>query len=295
MIKRILFFFLFSTSVLSQTIDSPELPYNRPMLGARLIPGHPLAEKMFGAWLFNERGGSRIYDNVYGISATTTNQTLMDSWSHIFGRELLPEFSGVSGRYYALLAGTGEPDYNIPDITKGLTIVAFVYVDTWDQRRIISKSADGTAESDHRWMLGLITSSGNKARIRLKTGGTTQTLVGTVNLTAQRWNQFSLRYDRATMYMTCIEEDGNFVVDSQSATGDLTSDGEACFIGGQPGGGNETEFDGQIEYIYLYNRFLSDEELRELHRDPYQLWQQPLYDVRLQVSAAVARRVIQIN
>lgn len=278
------FFVLFSVSAFSQPDDRPERPYNRPLIGTRLIPGHPLAEKMFGAWLFNERGGSRIYDSVSGASATTVDQTFMDSWNHQFGRGLLPEFTAATDREFIL----DDSNYNVPDITKGFTVVAFAYVDNWNQRRIISKSIVGTNAADHRWMLGIVTSSGNKARIRVRSGGTTRTLVGTRNLQLGQWIQFSLEYDQENIHITTIEEDGFFNRDETVAGGDLVSDGNPCHIGHQPGGDTTTNWDGQIEYIYLYNRYLSDEELKELHRDPYQMWQEPFLGRMLKIAAAAA-------
>ena len=46
----------------------------KPPLGARLIPGHPLANGLVGCWLMNEGSGNKVYDlSGNGNSGTLTN------------------------------------------------------------------------------------------------------------------------------------------------------------------------------------------------------------------------------
>jgi hypothetical protein len=128
--------------------------------------------------------------------------------------------------------------------------------------RILSK-ATSTAEADHWFMLSTIDSGGSAVlRFRLKTGGTTTTLIASGGaLPENAWVHAAAVYDGAAMELFL---DG-VPVGSTSKTGSLAGDpGVGVWIGGNPPDGSAKPWNGRIDEVRIYDRALTAAEILAL-------------------------------
>ncbi len=265
----------------------------RPLISTDLNRLHPHARGLFAGWLMNEGNGNKFIDFTgNGFHASRPVDLDANMFWQVHERGYGIKFSaGTGSRFFEVEPGIANL-INVPDVTAGLTIVASVFIDSWDERRIISKSSAGSAENDHKWMLGAISSTGNKYRARIETGGSTTTLVSDDNYNLNTWMQVSVVYDNSNIILRIIEEHGSVSRKSTAATGVLASTTNDCLIGGHPGFPDDDGkvWSGNMEYIYLYNRPLTESELIEIDRDPYAMFRQPLYARILKSTAVAAAR-----
>ena len=145
----------------------------------------------------------------------------------------------------------------------GLTLAAWFkadsFISTSADNRIISKST-GTSTQNHYWMLSTINSDGVKLRFRLKTDGTTTTLIASSgNIAVGKWVHAVATYDGSNMrlYQNGVE------VGSTAKTGTIsTNNAVSVNIGRSPDGSKE--WSGIIDDVRVYNRALSEEEIQAL-------------------------------
>jgi len=205
---------------------------------------------LVGHWKFDEGSGTVAGDSSgLGNNGTLTNGPV---W-------------GV-GKVGGALSFDGSDDYinlNTLNVSgSALTLSAWIRGDTFlpSDARVISKSI-GTAEQDHYWMLSIIDNGGIKLRFRLKTNGTTNTLIASSgNLSPNTWYHVIARYDGSTMklYLNGAE------VGSTSKTGTLdTSNIVGVNIARNPDGYGK--WDGLIDDVRIYNRALAQTDITALY------------------------------
>ena len=147
-----------------------------------------------------------------------------------------------------------------------MTITAWVKADSflsgYSDNRIISKANVETGESDHYWMVSTIEQSGKVyLRFRLKTGGTTSTLIANDSgddLSTGTWYHVAAVYDGARMrlYLDGVERE------STAKTGDVDNGtSKKVAIGNHPETATDKHWDGLIDDVRIYNRALSTYEL----------------------------------
>ncbi|MBR9677354.1 PGF-pre-PGF domain-containing protein [Candidatus Woesearchaeota archaeon] len=210
-----------------------------------------LSTGLFAHWAFDESSGSTASDSSGNSNDGTVYGAL---WA--------------SGTINNALNFDGLNDYvevGALDITgSALTISAWFKSDNLascgsSDCRIISKSIS-TAEADHYWMISTIASSGVKLRFRLKTSGTTSTLIATSgNLVNNQWYHGVAVYDGNFMklYLDGVE------VGSIAKTGVIdTNNLVNANIGRNPDG--SVPFDGLIDDVRVYNRVLTTTEINAL-------------------------------
>ncbi len=174
----------------------------------------------------------------------------------------------------------------------GLTVAVWVRPRSLaGQPRFVSKAV-GTGEQDHYWMVGTISSTA--LRFRLKTDGATSTLVTPGNqLIIDEWYHVACTYDGAQMR---IYGNGNLLA-SLPKTGSVNVDAAVlATIGDQPAGAGSNPFVGTIDDVRIYERALSDAELSVLanpfggaiyaaKQEPSRHESEPATPVRMRLSA----------
>lgn len=131
--------------------------------------------------------------------------------------------------------------------------------------RIFSKSV-GTATNDHYIMLSTVKAGGaTRFRFRLMTNGVTGTLIASSgDLSNNEWVHIAAVYNGNSML---LYKDGN-QVGSIAKSGNITTDSSVqAWIGGNPPSASIRPWDGSISDVRLYNRALTEQEIRDLRGD----------------------------
>ena len=206
-------------------------------------------------WPMDEGTGTSIIDMTgNGNTGTLTNGPL---W--VAGAGL--DFDGIDDYV----------DLGAMDVSGSeLSISAWVYADniancSSKDCRIISK-ATGTGTQDHYFMVSTIQSNGvNRLRFRLKTDGTTSTLISSSGvITENEWFHVVAVYDGSTMklFLNGLE------IGSKSKTGTLsTNNNVSTWLGGNPPSATGRPWDGQIDNLRIYDQALSTVEINDLYND----------------------------
>lgn len=145
-----------------------------------------------------------------------------------------------------------------------LTLCAWIKLDAAfvdNDARILSK-ATGPGEQDHWWMLSTTTvGQDRRLRFRLKTGGTTTTLIASSgHLPLSTWIHAAATYDGASLRLFA---DG---IESGSAAvqGNLdTTESAPVWIGANPPGAY-APFQGWIDDVRLYNTALEADDIQAI-------------------------------
>ncbi len=166
-----------------------------------------------------------------------------------------------SGQLNGALRFDGVDDYvDLGDVDMGgsaLTIAFWFKADDFGihDARLISK-AIGVNEQDHDWMVSTL--NGSQLRFRLKTNGTTSTLVtGSGAITSGQWYHITAVYDGSQMrlYKNGVQ------AASQSKSGGISNGNASVALGNQPAGAGARAFDGLLDEVCLYDKALSAAEI----------------------------------
>ncbi|MFH0953203.1 MAG: FG-GAP-like repeat-containing protein [Verrucomicrobiota bacterium] len=202
-------------------------------------------------WAFDEGAGS-VADDSSGHGHTGT--VVGAAWTAArIGGGL--DFDGTDDR---VTAGT----LDIPGTC--MTITAWIKADSLNgDIRFVSK-ATGTAEQDHYWMLSSYDDT-DRLRFRLKTGGTTTTLIADTgkNLTNGNWIHIAAVYDGSAMM---LYQDGALAGSTAKSGGLSSNDSVQAWIGANPPGAAEP-FDGVMDEVRIYRVALTQEEIQDLIGD----------------------------
>ncbi|MCB0328247.1 MAG: immunoglobulin domain-containing protein [Bdellovibrionales bacterium] len=136
-----------------------------------------------------------------------------------------------------------------------ITLSAWVNSPDWNANadvRIISK-ASGTAEQAHTFMLS---ERGGQPRVRLKTNGNTQTLVGSSTLPTNTWVHIAAVYNGSTL---TLYQDGA-QVGSLGQGGNIAQNNEQITLGMNPD--NTNHFQGRMDDVRIYNVALIQAEVQ---------------------------------
>lgn len=201
-------------------------------------------------WKLDESSGTSAADSTTnGLTGTLTNG---------------PTWQSTGGQISGALSFDGTDDrvdLGSMDVSgSAITISAWMRADDFDvsDARLVSK-ASGVNEADHYWMLSTINTAG--LRFRLKTDGTTSTLISADNVVASgQWYHVSVVYDGLEMKIYRNAE----LVASTPKTGNISTSGAVpAAIGDQPQGARA--FDGLIDDVRIYNRALSSADIKALY------------------------------
>lgn len=208
----------------------------------------------------------------YGNSSVSTNQSTTSTWSNGYYSlwHLNDDFTDASSNsnngtntgsvdVNAVVADGQDFSANTDKIDVGnfsvsgteLTLSAWFYVDNFDidDGRIISKATSQNA-GDHYFMLSTVSNSGYKLRFRLKTNGSTTTLMASSgSISTGIWYYANAVYDGSEMKLYL----NNSAVGNTSKSGSMTTSSSVdVHIGNNPGS-NLKPFDGKIDEVRVSN------------------------------------------
>jgi hypothetical protein len=216
------------------------------------VSGSSGGDGLVGSWPLDEGGGNTASDvSGNGIDGTLVNGP---SWS---GDVL--NFDGTND--HVTLGAVDVPG-------SAMTLAGWVRADDLANCasrdcRIVSK-ASGTADNDHYFMVSTVKvgSTNTRLRFRLKTNGSTTTLVANSgNLTNNVWVHFAAVYDGANMR---LYKDGS-LVGSTSKTGTVdTNSNVPVWVGANPPNAAARPWDGSIADVMLYDKALTAQEIVSL-------------------------------
>jgi hypothetical protein len=166
------------------------------------------------------------------------------------------------------------------EITNEISVVALVNQNASQNNTIFSRS--GFVRPCR-----LSTLSGGKFKWWVYTDGT-YCIISSTSTHATDGSEFVhvtgiWRAGQGKLYINGIQEAGE---SSSSGNLDFYNDSQPVGIGGTYEGGNYYYcLDGRIDYVFVYNRALSSEEIKWLHREPFAMFTRPISPALIPVIA----------
>jgi hypothetical protein len=228
--------------------------YNyKPPLGSSINWNHPLSQGLVNCFLFNERTGLRIYD----ACEKPTFGTLINGPIFLHNSSEGIFFDG-SNDYIEL----SNDNYTLP--TAGMSVLAWFKTSVTD-KWLIDK-AGGAYGSNGGFSLSCGSVGGISLTVGAASAYTTNNVCnGAVNFVCGTWIP-------STSVKTYVNASLAAEV-TASVPATITSPGHNLRIGRR--GGGIDNFSGYIYQIYIYDRALTDEEIKSLYENPYQFLNPP--------------------
>ena len=241
----------------------------KPCIGRQVDLSHPLSKGLVGCWLFNEGGGNAVFDLSGNNNALT----------------LAGDTSWVCEHYGNCLRFDGNGDYaagaSLGELELPLTIVSRLYFTTQGVNRPIFLSHD---VDDVFYGVSLEISSTQVASALLGDGDGNEwndrcTRTGATSLSRWVW------YDVAAVFKS--QTDIDVYVNGVNDNGAISSNGGAIDtsvglpkIGGSLANDTDRYHLGDISYVSLYKRALTADEIAQLYREPFCMFE-PTFDFLL--------------
>ncbi|MFH1716954.1 MAG: LamG domain-containing protein [Planctomycetota bacterium] len=250
------------------------MPLLKPIRALQVNWSHPLARGLAGCWLMNEGTGEKVAD--YGLRRQVGSfyySTAAPAWK--------PGKNGPCIEFGAdrcIDCGTGRFGW---DITNEVSVVALVNQSANQTNTIFGRSAYCRPARLHAQSNGRIS-------WRVFTDTANDCIISSTSLHATDGSEWvhaagTWRQHDARLYVNAVQEASNTATD-----GNLTvTDGQFVGIGGNYEGGYLYCFNGRIEYVFIYNRALSPEEIRWLYREPFAMFESRISSASLNVGEAI--------
>jgi hypothetical protein len=254
MLRKILIFTLFASACFAGKL--------KPVRGMMMLNrGHPLLQDMLACWLFNEGNGDTVYD-VVGYYSGACSDITWNGGQYGFavlnsGNDGSQVFCEDFAKLFNQSAGTVEiwlrPNWDYDDGSN------HYFWDTYggnNKRFLLYKASDGDTD--------------------IYTGGT---LRGShrYEYEAGQWYQVVLVWGANLLYIN-----GNLV--NNYTDGDLGTGADDLYIGSRYS--SSSALDGYVELFRVWNRALSESEIKSLYRDPYQMFYVPQNHLMVEVGGA---------
>ena len=253
---------------------------NKPPLGSQINWSHPLAKGLIGGWLVNELTGR----NLFAIGKIQGNKIAIKTWRRgnyvMFPNAKDGNFDAISSLLQNIRGlSNGEFSFviNLFCPTSTTATVKYIFTNTaGNYLRVIATDAIVYYRKGY-------------------SGQATRTTVANT-LTVGAWQQIIVSKKPGSAGTT-ISIYKNGVECTYSATGNATlpfdPDSTTCRLGTDTSGNNFADF--YFSYIYIYDRGLSFQEVKQLHIDPYCFIKRPsLYDL-FKTAVAATRRIMFIQ
>lgn len=234
----------------------------KPPLGSQINWAHPLTRGLVGCWLLNERGRGRFIDSVNGIPSYT-------SWITSYVPKIIPTPEGET-----LQNSTEREDSKLDIKTKPIycpvreiSVFSRVLVTAsphGGNNPIAGKGLSGSA--DKQWRLSTNTLDGAGYQAQLNIGGTVRTL-NVSRTPGIGVHTFGFTFDGTNFKMYF---DGVLFGSTSAYTGEIGyATDHDIYVGGD---GTYACIFPTISF-YIYNRAISIEDAKELHKSPYAMFE----------------------
>lgn len=240
-------------------------PWQKPFRSMHINKVHPLARGLVGCWVMNEGTGDAVFD-LSGNSndGVLTNNARWVTTENGIGTEF-PTDNG-SDRINVEAITSNDPLSGVP--SGEISIAVNVYVVSGslnnDYPRIFDKS-DGP-NCSNGWMVFWDDSLTNQ-RIGVQ-ANTTELEFWSSDITRPAWYSVvvTLKSGNNRIYINGIED----VHNTDTFTFPSTTTNAAI---GNWNHATDRQWNGYINYVYVYDRIISAEEVVYIHREPYAMFQ----------------------
>lgn len=218
--------------------------YQKPYRGIQLNRSHPLSRGLVGAWVMNEGSGDIIHDlSGNGRTSTLTGNS---GFSWVPGGI---NFADGSDEYFTITPGI--------NLTGAFTVATrfTAYVDYYPA--FCGGGTGSYLRVNSNWNMGVI-------RFKTETGFQLINTTPPTEGVAANWVFARNGSGVTSCYLDGVDDStGN----TQTGTFSIDKIGTSYSI---------HYWDGDIEYLYVYNRTLTPSEIAWLHREPYAMFEQKL-------------------
>ncbi|MGB2865515.1 MAG: LamG domain-containing protein [Sedimentisphaerales bacterium] len=250
------------------------MPLLKPIRALQIDWSHPLTRGLAGCWLINEATGETVTDcGPRHNNGTFNYSSVAPVWKPgKYGSCL--EF----GTERCIDCGTGKFGW---DLTNEVSVVALVnqnasQVNTLFARSGYVRPCRLSAYSSGRFKWWVYTDGTDCAINSTSTHATDGSECVHV---AGIW-----RPGDGRLYVNGVQEAGE---SSSSGSLSFVNDSQPVGIGGTYEAGNYYYcWNGKIEYVFIYNRALSAEQVRCLFREPFAMFARPISPASIHISAA---------
>ena len=250
------------------------MPLSKPIRFIQINPSHPLARGLTGCWLMNETTGEIIADSgPYRNNGSFQYSTTAPAWKPgKYGSTL--EF----GYERFIHCGTGKFGW---DTSNEISVVASVNQSASQTNTLFARSGfvrpcrlSAYTSGRFKWWIYTdgIDCAINSTSTHPVDGSEFVHVAGT-------W-----RAGDGRIYVNGTQEAGE-----SSSSGNLSfvNDSQQVGIGGTYEGSNYLYcFNGKIEYVFVYNRVLSAEEIRWLYQQPFAMFARSINPALITVTTA---------
>ena len=230
------------------------MPILKPIRAIQLNKSHPFARGMVGCWLFNEATGDRVFD-----SSGNGNMGTLVGDTHF-----------VPGKFGSALNFDGAGDYVDCGNNESLNITGEMTLSAWIKptdvvggtREIVAKS-DGHAD-DTQWEMR---QKYNDTQFIISDEIGLQTATCLNRLFAGVWSHVVATVDSSKVMKVYVD---NVLGGTEDSFGTQNITDSNVKIGARASGAYS--FDGQIDYVMIFDRALTAGEVAQLYREPFSIF-----------------------
>ena len=241
----------------------------KPFRGMQINRSHPLAKGLVGAWVMNEGTGDKVFD----LSGNGNNGTNNGADWNVNGGL---DFNGTSdyvncGNNDILSFGT-NPFSIVASITpKTMTSTNSIVAKVLDNSPMDGEWHFSTLSNDVLYFQCFDASTTN----RIKITGTQSLNVNQTNHVAAI-NSGGTSESALDLYLNSIIDPSPTKVKDGTYTGMNNYSTDVTIGMALRDSAYDSWMDGQISYVYIYNRALSEDEIAFLNREPYAMFEEPV-------------------
>jgi hypothetical protein len=257
----------------------------KPPVGVVLNKHHPLAKGLSGAWIFNEGRGLYAYDS----SCHNGIGTRMGGVTFNKGNAV---FDGAEGSYIKVL------DADLYSVGTGpITIVVFANPLSFANERALFVKYTDTSPFDGEYYFCAATTGKMFFQLTDTSAVNRIKITGSLASIANRWNHYVARFLGGTsqndldLFLNGVKDPAPTRELNGTYTGIVNRTSFVTIGGGLVADPSyDTYFNGTMAHAYFYRRYLTDDEIRSIYIDPYQMFRPDPYELWTYSASSGNRR-----